>query len=221
MTREPDSSPETVPQGRLASALERFPVIGILRGCPSEHVVAIAAGAAEGGLTAIEVTLDSPNPLAGIRAIASELPNLVVGAGTVHGREAVQAATEAGAEFIVSPHTDAGTIAACRQAAVPALPGAATPTEIAGAMRLGAYAVKVFPAAQLGGPAFFEAVMAPLHKPPLVATGGVDATNAADYLRAGSMAVGLGSSIFKRDALQYGNGYSIKRAVADLKEALA
>jgi 2-dehydro-3-deoxyphosphogluconate aldolase/(4S)-4-hydroxy-2-oxoglutarate aldolase len=220
MTRELGPREATGSDARLRTALEAFPVIGILRGCPPEHVVPIVAGAARGGLTVVEVTLDSPEPLRGIEAIASSLPNLVVGAGTVHGPEAVRTAAQAGASFVVSPHTDEATMTACRRASLPALPGAATPSEIVRAIDLGAFAVKVFPAAQLGGPDFLRAVMAPLRKPRLVPTGGVDTTNALDFLRAGALAVGLGSAVFSVEALRYGNGYVIERTVRELQEAL-
>jgi len=220
MTRELVPSDSSESGSRLTAALDAFPVIGILRGCPPEHVLPIAAGAAKGGLTVIEVTLDSPEPMRGIEEITSSIPGLVVGAGTVHGPDEALAAAEAGAAFIVSPHTDTETMAACREAGLPALPGAATPSEIVRAVDLGAFAVKVFPAAQLGGPGFLKAVMAPLGRPRLVPTGGVDMGNASGYLRVGAIAVGLGSSVFSIEALRYGNGYVIERNVRDLQEAL-
>lgn len=209
MTSLTDSS--SSPSGSLVAGLSEVPVIGIVRGCPPDHLPAVARGAAEGGLRVIEVTMDSPQPLEGIASLTSSLPDTVVGAGTVRSSKDVAAAIEAGATFVVAPDTNDDTVEACTSAGIPCLPGAATPTEIARAVQLGAFAVKVFPAAQVGGPAFISAVMGPLGRPRLVPTGGVDVDSAASYLRAGAFAVGIGGSIFRRDLLESGDAPGIER----------
>lgn len=219
MTREP-APPDDPAFGRLSAALSRLPVVGIIRGCPPDHLVGIATAAAGEGLVALEVTLDSPDPLRGIETLASSLPDIVVGAGTVHTAEEAGAAIEAGASFIVSPTVSGTTVDVCVAAGIPSLPGAATPTEISAALKRGAYAAKVFPAKQLGGPDFIKAVLAPLHHPRLVPTGGIDAGNAGKYLSAGAHAVGVGGSIFSRESLLAGDAMAISEAVKHLREAL-
>lgn len=218
MTRRPDNS--SPGSEALAAGLRGFPVVGIVRGCPPDHLQSVVRGAVDGGLRVVEVTMDSPEPLRGIASLASALPDLVVGAGTVRSPGDALAAIDAGAAFVVSPDINDDTVEACRSAGVPALPGAATPTEIARALRLGAFAVKVFPAAQLGGPAFVAAVMGPLGRPPLVPTGGVDAASAPSYLDAGAIAVGVGGSIFRRDLMDAGDAAGVEQLTSRLASSM-
>lgn len=192
--------------------LDRLPIVGILRGCPADHATRVAAAAAEAGLIALEVTLDSEDALAQIRSIAGLGPT--VGVGTVTDAGQVGPAVEAGARFVVSPIVDPDVITECAQRGVPCLPGAATPTEIHHALELGATGVKVFPALQLGGPGYLRAIRGPLGHPPLVPTGGVDLGNAADFLDAGAVALGVGSSMFPRRALVDGAAGEIGEIVA-------
>ncbi len=200
----------------LTTALARVPVIGILRGCPPEHVSAVAATAQEAGLTALEVTLNSERPFDAIRILAEAHPDLSIGAGTVRLASQVTQAVEAGARFIVSPQLDTQVIAAAAVAGVTSVPGAATPTEIWEATQEGADLVKVFPARELGGPAYVKAVLGPLGSPALVPTGGVDASNAAAFLEAGSTALGVGGALFPRDALESGDTVEVGRRCRSL-----
>lgn len=208
------SAPDT-----LDDAVGRLPVIGIIRGCPVAHVARIAAAAVDAGMQAIEVTLDSPSPLEAIRR-ASEVPGAIVGVGTVLRAEEVEDAAAAGARFLVSPVVSDAVISAAVGLGIPALPGAATPTEIAEALDLGAHAVKVFPARELGGASFLSAIRAPLRNPRLVPTGGVDAATAAGYLDAGAWAVGVGGSVFSGEAMASGDAARIREAAAALIGAL-
>jgi 2-dehydro-3-deoxyphosphogluconate aldolase/(4S)-4-hydroxy-2-oxoglutarate aldolase len=204
----------------LTTALDRVPVIGILRGCPPGHVSAVAAAAQEAGLTALEVTLDSERPLDAIRVLAGTHPGLSIGAGTVRLASQVTQAVEAGARFIVSPYLDTEVIAAAAAAGVTSVPGAATPTEVWRATQGGADLVKVFPARELGGPAYVKAVLGPLGSPALVPTGGVDASNAAAFLEAGSTALGVGGALFPREALEVGDIAEVDRRCRSLMAAI-
>ena len=205
----------------LDAALEIVPIVAIMRRCPPEHVEAIAAAAAGAGITALEVTLDSPAPLESIAAAAAAAPSLSIGAGTVHDAAQVRSAAEAGAGFVVSPHLDIGVVGATKELGLVSIPGAATPSEIVSALDAGADLVKWFPAEQLGGPPTVAAVTGPLHSPPLMPTGGVDARNASAYLRAGAVAIGVGSSIFPHEALAAGDadlvGDLCRRLVAEVR----
>lgn len=143
----------------------------------------------------IEVTLDTPGALHTIeRWRRTSLP-LRVGAGTVLGVREARDALLAGAEYLISPHTDEAIIACGREAGVPVFPGALTPTEIVRAHHAGASAVKVFPVGSVGGPGYLKDVLAPLGHVPLVAVGGVNAGNARAYLDAGAVALGVGGSL--------------------------
>jgi 2-dehydro-3-deoxyphosphogluconate aldolase/(4S)-4-hydroxy-2-oxoglutarate aldolase len=191
--------------GSLFEALDRLPAVGILRGSPVAHLGAIAAAAVAAGFTVLEVTLDSPGPLEGIGLLQKAHPDVVVGAGTVRTEAEAEEAIAAGARFIVTPMLDPEVVTTCVTAGIPVVPGAATPTEIWRALDLGASAVKVFPARELGGPAYLRAVLGPLGRPPLVPTGGVGTDNAAALLEAGALAVGVGGSVFPADALRDGD----------------
>ncbi|HWD69226.1 MAG TPA: bifunctional 4-hydroxy-2-oxoglutarate aldolase/2-dehydro-3-deoxy-phosphogluconate aldolase [Solirubrobacteraceae bacterium] len=179
---------------RPASPLrpEDPPVFAILRRRAPEVAAQIAVAIARAGIPALELTIDSPGVLDLVRALRAQLPDTAIGVGTVLDPADVDAAIAAGAQFVVSPNVDREVIAACTAAGIPALPGAATPTEALQAWRAGASLVKLFPASA-GGPATLRAIREPLPMIPLVAVGGVDGANARAYLDAGASAVGIGS----------------------------
>jgi len=166
-------------------------VVAVLRRVADPTGVVLALR--EEGLGVFEITLDSQDALETIAALRGDA-DLVVLAGTVRTADEVRAAVEAGAQACVSPALTPEVVEACREAGVPAIPGAMTPTEIETAWRLGAEMVKVFPAARLG-PEFIRDLRGPLEDIPLLATGGVDGSNALDFLRAGAAAVGVGSAL--------------------------
>jgi len=196
-------------------------VIGIIRGCPLEHLTAIASVAVEAGFTVLEVTLDSPDPFRSIEELVLALPGTVLGAGTVHTPDQVEMAAAAGARFIVSPVVTDAVMEAGTGLGLAALPGAATPTEISRAIDLGAYAVKVFPALQLGGPGYLEAIAGPLGHPRLVPTGGVDAGNAAAFLASGAFALGVGGSVFLSGLLSRGDADGVGSLASELVEVIS
>jgi 2-dehydro-3-deoxyphosphogluconate aldolase/(4S)-4-hydroxy-2-oxoglutarate aldolase len=204
----------------LVEALEGLPAIGIMRGCPPEHAPAIAAAARDAGLAVLEVTLDSPSPTESIAGLSDRFPDLVVGAGTVRTTGDVALAADAGARFVVCPIVSRPVLDACAARGLPCLPGAATPSEIWSALEWGAAAVKVFPARELGGPAFIRAVRDPLGVPPLVPTGGVGPDDAKAYLDAGAMAVGVGGSVFPAAAMVAGDATRVGSLAAELVEAI-
>jgi 2-dehydro-3-deoxyphosphogluconate aldolase / (4S)-4-hydroxy-2-oxoglutarate aldolase len=206
--------------GSRLPQLASLPVIGILRRCPPDRVEAIAGAAIDAGFLALEVTFDSEEPAGQIRSIRAAFPLVAVGAGTVLDRGSLDEAVDAGAAFVVTPVVDEELIAACAELGLPSLPGAATATEVWRAHRAGADAVKVFPAEQLGGPAYLRALRAPLGGVELVPTGGVDAANAKAYLDAGAVALGVGSSVFDPTAMRDGDAVAVGRAAATIVEAL-
>jgi 2-dehydro-3-deoxyphosphogluconate aldolase/(4S)-4-hydroxy-2-oxoglutarate aldolase len=169
-------------------------VIAIGRGLAPAAILPIAASLLGGGVRAFEITLNSPAPMDAIAALAARYDpqDLVIGAGTVLDIAAAEAAVEAGARFLVMPHTDADLIGWAAERGIPCFPGAFTPTEVLCAWRAGASAVKLFPASVVG-PAFVRELRGPLPAIPLIPTGGVTLDSAPAFVAAGAIAVGVGS----------------------------
>jgi 2-dehydro-3-deoxyphosphogluconate aldolase/(4S)-4-hydroxy-2-oxoglutarate aldolase len=147
------------------------------------------------GIGCFEITLNEPidGPLGSIEQLATRFAGrLLVGAGTVMSIPAAERAIGAGATFLVSPHTDEALVAWAAARGIPTFPGALTPTEVVRAWNAGAAGVKLFPASAVG-PSFIRELRGPLPGIPIVPTGGVSAENAGDFIRAGAVAIGLGS----------------------------
>ncbi len=171
-------------------------VIAIGRNVPAERAVRIGEAFVAGGVQVMELTLNEPvdDALRAIEALAAAADDLdsLVGAGTVLSIGAAKRAVDAGARFIVSPHTDTELIAWCALSGVPCFPGALSPTEIHSAWSAGASAVKLFPAAVVGV-GYLKQIAGPFPGIPFVPTGGVSASNAGEWIAAGAVAVGMGS----------------------------
>jgi 2-dehydro-3-deoxyphosphogluconate aldolase/(4S)-4-hydroxy-2-oxoglutarate aldolase len=178
----------------VPAAIRSERVIAIGRALATERVVEVGAAIAAGGIRAFEITLNSPGALRAISMLAAHFGpgELLVGAGTVLDVAGAQAAVDAGARFLVMPHTDPVLIAWAAVRGIPAFPGAFTPTEILSAWLAGAAAVKLFPASAVG-PSFVRELRGPLREIPLIPTGGVTVDSAAAYIAAGALAVGIGS----------------------------
>jgi 2-dehydro-3-deoxyphosphogluconate aldolase / (4S)-4-hydroxy-2-oxoglutarate aldolase len=173
----------------LSAILERK-LVAIIRGAPPGEVHSLIESLYAGGVTLVEVTLNSDQALSLISAEASVWGDRVlIGAGTVLDAEAARSAIGAGARFIISPGFDKETIAATKAAGVVSIPGAYTPTEILAAHRFGADIVKVFPAS----PAYFNDLQGPLSHIRLMPTGGVTLANIRDFR--GAVAYGVGSAL--------------------------
>jgi len=158
-----------------------------------------------GGVSIIEITMTVPGALHVIEEIAQRFAGEVtVGAGTVLDSETARACILAGAQFIVSPALDLDTIACCRRYSVAVMPGAMTPTEVLKAWRAGADFVKVFPANAVGGADYIKALKAPFPQIEIVPTGGVSLKTAADFIKAGAAALGVGSDLVDTQALREG-----------------
>jgi 2-dehydro-3-deoxyphosphogluconate aldolase/(4S)-4-hydroxy-2-oxoglutarate aldolase len=160
----------------------RAPVLPVLTIEAAAHAVPLARALVTGGLPVLEVTLRTPAAAAAVRAIAAELPQAVVGIGTVTCPHDVGAAVEAGARFLVSPGTTAALADALAAAPVPALPGCDSVSEAMALAERGFKVLKFFPAAPCGGPAWLRALVEPLPNIKFCPTGGVSLADAADYL---------------------------------------
>ena len=196
------------------------PAVAILRGGTGEHVEDVVRTLVDAGVTAIEITTNTPRWREGIAWAAERYGTAAsIGVGTVLDPRQVDEAAAAGASFAVSPHTDVAVGERAHERGLGWYPGAATATEIVRAWQAGARAVKVFPAAQLGGPAFLRQVLAPLDFVDVVPTGGIGVDDAADYLAAGAVAVGLGSPLVG-DALVSGDLDGLRDRAARLVRGL-
>src|SRR5262245_54026175 len=165
---------------------------------------AVVDALAGGGVRALEVTMTVPNAVGLIRELAPQLPDgFLLGAGTVVDADTARAVIDAGARFVVGPVFRPDVIRACHERDVPAMPGCFSPTEILAAHDCGADVVKVFPATMLG-PQFIKDVRAPLPMVKLMPTGGVTLDNAGDWIRAGAVAVGVGSALVDTKAIDAG-----------------
>jgi 2-dehydro-3-deoxyphosphogluconate aldolase/(4S)-4-hydroxy-2-oxoglutarate aldolase len=187
------------------SVLAGTPVIPVLTIERVDDAVPLARALAAGGLPVIEVTLRTAAALEAVRRIAAEVPDCVVGVGTVTRPSDVAAAVAAGARYLVSPGTTAELAAALAAAPVPALPGAATVSEAMALADLGFTVVKFFPAEPSGGIAWLGAVAAPLPSLKFCPTGGIDARNAAAYLALPNVIAVGGSWPAPRQALASGD----------------
>lgn len=170
-------------------------LIAILRHTDAQKAIETAQALHAAGVDVVEVTLNTQGALEMVRTLIDHFRDrLVIGAGTVLSTEAAQEAIAAGARLIVSPHLDEAIVrlAVAREIAV--IPGAFTPTEIYRAWTSGGSLVKVFPAGSVG-PRYIRDLLAPLDQVPLVPTGGVNLENAADFIKAGAAALGLGSAL--------------------------
>ncbi|GKU83769.1 bifunctional 4-hydroxy-2-oxoglutarate aldolase/2-dehydro-3-deoxy-phosphogluconate aldolase [Niallia sp. NCCP-28] len=170
-------------------------IAAIIRGATSSNILPIAHALKEGGISIIEITMETPGALKALEKLAlSDDIELVAGAGTVLDSETARAAIMSGAKFIFSPTINSNTIQTTKRYGAISIPGAYTPTEILTAYEYGADLIKVFPASSLGA-GYFKQLAGPLPHIPLMATGGVDDTNLLEYLNSGAIAVGIGSSL--------------------------
>ena len=197
-------SPESPPRQRITRAVEACGVVAIIRMKEPDKLRAVVEALAEGGLRAIEITMTVPRAIELIAEIATALPDgFILGAGTVIDGDTARRAIEAGAQFLVSPVFRPDVIAAAHAQDVPVMPGCFTPTEILNAWEAGADVVKVFPATALG-PGYLKDVRAPLPHVKLMPTGGVTVDNVGDWIRAGAVAVGVGSALLDTKAIASG-----------------
>ncbi len=169
-------------------------VVAVIRAASADAAVAMSHALVRGGVTGIEITFSTPGAPDAIARARKELPTALVGAGTVLNDAELNAAIDAGASFLVSPHTDEALLRAAQAKQVPFLAGALTPTEVVRAYAAGATCVKLFPGSAVG-PSYLKALRGPLPHIPLMPTGGVDEKNIGEWLAAGAVAVGMGGSL--------------------------
>ena len=196
---------------------DKMPIVGILRNVSLEVIEEILPYYKKAGLTTLEITMNSANACDIIKSIAENHSDINVGAGTVCTMADLMMALDAGATFIVTPIMDVEVMNYCKNHNVPIFPGAFTPLEIYNANKLGATAVKIFPATQLGA-GYVKDVLAPLNTIQLLPTGGVALENIQSFFQAGAIGVGMGGSLFDKkmmDAKDYDALYNHFKSICD------
>ena len=177
------------------------PVIGILRGIGGDFFQQLLPVAFAAGLTALEITMNTPEATAIVSRCRPEVPpGKLLGMGTIRNVAEAEIALAAGAMFLVTPNTDIRVIELAKRQGVPVIAGAFTPTEVYTAWAAGADLVKVFPCGVMG-PDYLRELRGPFDQIPLVAVGGVNLNNVRDFFAAGAVGVGVGNSLFGQAAL--------------------
>lgn len=205
-----------------ASVLDLAPVLPVVVLDDAADAVPLARALVAGGLPAIEVTLRTPAALDGIRAIAEQVPEAVVGAGTVITPEQVSRCVAAGARFLVSPGWTESLLAAMRGSGVPFLPGVSTTSEVVALLERGVREMKFFPAQAAGGTAYLKSLAGPLPDARFCPTGGITEAGAPEYLALPNVGCVGGSWMVPADAVAAGDWARIEelaRGAAGLRDA--
>jgi 2-dehydro-3-deoxyphosphogluconate aldolase/(4S)-4-hydroxy-2-oxoglutarate aldolase len=195
----------------ITAAVERAGIVAVIRIKEPQRLRAVVDALSEGGLTALEVTMSVPGAVELIAELAPTMPDgFLLGAGTVTDADTARRVIDAGAQFIVSPVFRRTVIEACQSRDIAVMPGCLTPTEILEAWEAGADIVKVFPATALG-PGYIKDIRGPLPHVKLMPTGGVTLDNAGDWIRAGAVAVGVGTALTDANAIAAGDYATLRR----------
>lgn len=179
-------------------------VVAVIRLSDPDKLIPVIEAIAKGGIRCIEITMTVPNAIELIRSVSAQVSDdICIGAGTVLNADTAHAVIDAGARFVVSPIMNPSVITACKERDVYCAPGCYTPTEIFAAYALGADVIKVFPATSLG-PTYFKDLKGPFPYIQLMPTGGVSIDNAHEWIAAGAVAVGIGSDLLDKKAIEEG-----------------
>jgi 2-dehydro-3-deoxyphosphogluconate aldolase/(4S)-4-hydroxy-2-oxoglutarate aldolase len=186
----------------VRARIQECGILPSIRLSSAEDARFAAETVSEAGIPIVEITMTVPGALDLIRDLSRSMPDLVVGAGTILDSETVRHCMGAGAAFVTSPGLDLRLVEFARTEGILAIPGALTPTEITLASQAGADLIKVFPCGLLGGASYIRALKAPFPNVPLVASGGVNQQTAAEFILAGAVAIGVGTELIPRKAVQ-------------------
>ncbi len=205
----------------VLAQIRELGIVPVIRAGSHDEARGVVEAIVKGGINVLEVTMTIPDAAGLIDKLTNEYQNdALIGAGTILDAEAAQKCFNAGAKFIVSPLFDAETVEFCRARSIVVMPGAMTVTEIYRASQAGADAVKIFPAAALGGVSFLKAVKTVLPEIELMPTGGVTLKTATDYLQAGAIAVGIGGELVDLEAVRRGQSNKLIEKVREFIQAV-
>jgi 2-dehydro-3-deoxyphosphogluconate aldolase/(4S)-4-hydroxy-2-oxoglutarate aldolase len=208
----------------VEQAIQRIREIGIVpvvRAANTTEALHAVEAVHAGGIPIVEITMTVPDASSLIRQLAkSHGGHVLIGAGTVLDAEQANACLDAGAEFLVSPGLSIAVLETAKHRAKLAIPGALTPTEIMGASAHGAKLIKIFPCGNMGGSKYLKSLRGPFPNLSFIPTGGVNLSNAADFLAAGAFALGVGSELVDSLALREGKFEKITHAAKELVAAI-
>lgn len=205
---------------QLFQNLQETGVVAVIRASSTDQLLDIADALLAGGVVGIEVTMSTPKAIKGIEQLADRYGDrAVIGVGTVIDAATCADAIHAGAQFVLSPTFMPEVVETTRRYGKISVPGAFTPTEILNAWTAGADVVKVFPSTALG-PQYFKDLLAPMPQLRLTPTGGVDAKNAGEWIKAGAVFVGAGSSLVTKEAMAKSDWASITANAKAFTEAI-
>jgi 2-dehydro-3-deoxyphosphogluconate aldolase/(4S)-4-hydroxy-2-oxoglutarate aldolase len=206
---------------QVLAHIRQLGLVPVIRATSADEAMRAIDAIREGGVDVLEITMTVPNAVRLIEQVAERYGNdALVGAGTVLDPETARACILAGAKFIVSPALNLDTIALCKRYGVPVMPGALTPTEVITAWQAGADMVKVFPCGAVGGASYLKALKAPFPQVDLIPTGGVNLKTAADFLKAGASALGVGADLVDTAALKEGKASVLTEKAKQYVEAV-
>jgi len=194
-------------------------LVPVVRAQSAEEAATAIDAIRKGGVPILEITMTVPGAVALIESLSRRFgDDALVGAGTVLDPETARAVILAGARFVVSPSLNVETIACCRRYGIAVMPGALTPTEVVTAWQAGADMVKVFPAGNVGGASYIKALKAPLPQVDLIPTGGVSLKTAADFIKAGASALGVGADLVDLKAVREGRAAELTERASQFVE---
>jgi 2-dehydro-3-deoxyphosphogluconate aldolase/(4S)-4-hydroxy-2-oxoglutarate aldolase len=199
-------------------------IVPVVRASSEKQAMLAAEAVTAGGIPIVEITMTVPGAIDVITQLAKASgQQVLIGAGTVLDPQTAQRCVDAGAQFLISPGFDLATVQLANKLGKLMMAGALTPTEVIAAWKAGSDFVKVFPCGTVGGAKYIKALKAPLPQIPMVPTGGVNLDTAADFIRAGSAALGIGGELVSPSALKSGNTSEItaaaKKYVSIVREA--
>jgi len=196
-------------------------IVPVVRAANVEDATRAVEAICAGGIPILEITMTIPNATSVISHVVREHgKTTLIGAGTVTTSEQAEQCIRAGAEFLVSPGLSIHVLAVARACAKLAIPGALTPTELMHAQDQGAKLIKIFPCGNVGGPKYLQSLSGPFPNAALIPTGGVNVSNAANYIAAGAFALGVGGDLVSAAALREGNLSKITQAARELVQAV-
>ena len=195
-------------------------IIPVVRAPSPELAIHAAHAICAGGISVIEITMTLPGAIEVIRELSNST-QILIGAGTVLDAATARECVSAGAQFLVTPGLDVPTLKFANDAGILIMPGTLTPADVLSAWKNGAAVAKVFPCGNLGGPSYVQALKAALPSIEMIPTGGVSLANAAEFLAAGSLAVGVGGELVSSRALASGDLAVISSAARQFKAAVA
>jgi 2-dehydro-3-deoxyphosphogluconate aldolase/(4S)-4-hydroxy-2-oxoglutarate aldolase len=188
----------------VRALIEGIGIVPVIRAASPQEARFAAEAVWQGGIPIVEITMTVPGALEVISELVKTMPKLLVGAGTVVNQDLALKCFDAGAQFLVTPGFSQQTVAAAHNLDLLIMAGALTPSEVMTAWDAGVDFVKIFPCGNMGGPSYIKALKGPLPQVPMVPTGGVNLETAADYMRAGAAALGVGGELILKHAFQQG-----------------